>query len=42
MQKHELDRAAVFSNANVFTFDLVKLFRVTAPLLDAELSIQIL
>lgn len=30
MQKHEVDRAAVFPHANVSTFDLVKLFRVIA------------
>lgn len=31
MQKHEPDRAAVFSCANIFTFHLVKLFKVTGP-----------
>lgn len=30
MQKHEVDRVAVFSYPNVSTFDLVKLFRVIA------------
>jgi len=30
MQKHEVDRTAVFSYANIATFDLVKLLSVIA------------